>query len=169
MSPRRCTILDGLIKRTGPQARRPLREAISQAIGEPSPVSVPRPAEPARERHCLIVDDSRMIRKFARTILEGLGYKVAEAENGEEALGRCKAAMPDLILLDWNMPVMSGVEFVAALRREQASLKPKVVFCTSNADTAHIRKGIEAGADEYVIKPFDQQTLQAKLQRIGAA
>jgi two-component system chemotaxis response regulator CheY len=142
---------------------------VPSRASEPSPVSVPRPVEPARERHCLIVDDSRMIRKFARTILEGLGYKVAEAENGEEALSRCKAAMPDLILLDWNMPVMSGVEFVSALRREQASLRPKVVFCTSNADTDHIRKGIEAGADEYVIKPFDKETLQAKLQRVGAA
>jgi len=77
--------------------------------------------------------------------------------------------MPDLILLDWNMPVMSGVEFVSALRQEQASLRPKVVFCTSNADSDHIRKGIEAGADEYVIKPFDQPTLQGKLARIGAA
>lgn len=123
----------------------------------------------AREMHCLIVDDSRMIRKVARTILESLGYKVAEAENGEEALARCKAAMPDLILLDWNMPVMSGVEFVSALRRLPVSVRSKVVFCTSNSDTNDIRKGIEAGADEYVIKPFDHATLQAKLQRIGAA
>lgn len=125
--------------------------------------------EPVRPKTCLIVDDSRMIRKFARTIVEGLGYKVTEAENGEEALSRCRAAMPDLILLDWNMPVMSGVEFISALRRLPASPEPKVVFCTSNADTDHIRKGIEAGGDEYVIKPFDQETLQAKLHRIGAA
>lgn len=125
-------------------------------------------AEAARERTCLIVDDSRVIRKVARTILEGLGYVVAEAENGEEALAKCKAAMPDLILLDWNMPIMSGVEFVSALRRLQGDSRPKVVFCTSNSDTVDIRQGIEAGADEYVIKPFDHQTLQAKLQRIGA-
>lgn len=123
----------------------------------------------ARARNCLIVDDSRMIRKVARTILESLGYTVAEAENGEEALAKCKAAMPDLVLVDWNMPVMSGVEFVAALRRLPVSVKPKVVFCTSNSDTDDIRKGIEAGADEYVIKPFDHQTLQAKLRRIDAA
>ena len=110
-----------------------------------------------------------MIRKVARTILESLGYTVAEAENGEEALAKCKAAMPDLVLVDWNMPVMSGVEFVAALRRLPVSVKPKVVFCTSNSDTDDIRKGIEAGADEYVIKPFDHQTLQAKLRRIDAA
>jgi two-component system chemotaxis response regulator CheY len=77
--------------------------------------------------------------------------------------------MPDLILLDWNMPVMSGVEFVSSLRALQVDRRPKVVFCTSNADEKHIRKGIEAGADEYVIKPFDRQILQAKLERIGAA
>ena len=94
---------------------------------------------------------------------------MTEAENGEEALAKCKAAMPDLILLDWNMPVMSGVEFVSALRSLQGHLRPRVVFCTSNSDDENIRKGIEAGADEYLIKPFDQQTLQAKLARIGAA
>lgn len=77
--------------------------------------------------------------------------------------------MPDLIMLDWNMPVMGGMEFVTSLRSMQGDMRPKVVFCTTNSDAADIRKGIEAGADEYVIKPFDQATLQAKLQRIGAA
>jgi two-component system chemotaxis response regulator CheY len=136
-------------------------------VRDPAPEAAP--TEVVGTRQSLIVDDSRMIRKVARGILENLGYGVAEAENGEEALAKCKHAMPDLILLDWNMPVMSGVEFVSALRGLQADRKPKVVFCTSNADADHIRKGIEAGADEYVIKPFDHQTLQAKLQRIGAA
>ncbi|MCT2399625.1 response regulator [Novosphingobium mangrovi (ex Huang et al. 2023)] len=130
------------------------------------PVAV---AEAPRTRRCLLVDDSRVIRKVARRILETLGYEIAEAENGEEALAKCKTAMPDLILLDWNMPVMSGMEFVTALRSMQSEMRPKVVFCTTNSDTAAIRQGIEAGADEYVIKPFDHQTLQAKLQRIGAA
>lgn len=130
---------------------------------------VAAPAEPVGSRSCLLVDDSRVIRKLARRILESLGYDVNEAENGEEALAKCRAAMPDLILLDWNMPVMGGMEFVTALRNMQGDHRPKVVFCTTNSDTADIRKGIEAGADEYVIKPFDQNTLQAKLQRIGAA
>jgi two-component system chemotaxis response regulator CheY len=158
-------MLDGLIKRSQRQAPLPG----SEPHPAPLPRSVAQPAPVARERSCLIVDDSRMIRKVARTILEGLGYKVAEAENGEEALARCKATMPDLILVDWNMPVMSGVEFVSALRGLPVSSEPKVVFCTSNSDTDDIRKGIEAGADEYVIKPFDHETLRAKLQRIGAA
>lgn len=110
-----------------------------------------------------------MIRKVSRSIVESIGYQVNEVENGEEALGRCKAAMPDLILLDWNMPVMSGLEFVAALRGLDGGEAPRVVFCTSNADQFNIHKGFEAGADEYVVKPFNAPTLLAKLQRIGAA
>lgn len=127
------------------------------------------PAAPPRVRRCLLVDDSRVMRKLAHRIISGLGYDVIEAENGEEALARCKAAMPDLILLDWEMPVMSGVQFVAALRRIDGGVGPKVVFCTSKSETPDIYQGIGAGADEYVTKPFDEQTLLAKLQRIGAA
>jgi two-component system chemotaxis response regulator CheY len=77
--------------------------------------------------------------------------------------------MPDLILLDWNMPVMNGIEFISALRRQEGGGRPKVVFCTTENDVAHIREAIEAGADEYVMKPFDHDTLQMKLQLIGAA
>ncbi|MES2046573.1 MAG: response regulator [Pseudomonadota bacterium] len=135
------------------------------------PVAAPPPvaAAPARARYCLLVDDSRVIRKVAHRIIAELGYQVIEAENGEEALARCKASMPDLILLDWEMPVMTGVEFIAALRRIDGGVVPKVVFCTSKAETIDIYQGIGAGADEYVTKPFDQHTLLAKLQRIGAA
>jgi two-component system chemotaxis response regulator CheY len=126
-------------------------------------------AEPVQVRRCLLVDDSRVIRKLARRILEGLGYDVKEAENGEEALTKCRTSMPDLILLDWNMPVMGGMDFVRSLRAMQGDRRPKVVFCTTENDVEHIRTAIEAGADEYVIKPFDQESLHAKLQRIGAA
>lgn len=122
-----------------------------------------------RSRRGLIVDDSRVIRKVSRRILEALGYTVVEAENGEEALSKCVASMPDLILLDWNMPLMGGLEFVTALREMQGAHRPKVVFCTTNSENGDIRKGIEAGADEYVIKPFDHHTLHMKLQGIGAA
>ena len=122
-----------------------------------------------RVRRCLVVDDSRMIRKVARRIVEDMGFEAAEAENGEDALARCKAAMPDLVILDWNMPVMSGLEFVAQLRALPADRVPRVVFCTSNSGVVDIHKGIDAGADEYVIKPFDETTLRAKLRNIGLA
>jgi two-component system chemotaxis response regulator CheY len=118
-------------------------------------------------KHCLIVDDSRVIRKVSRHIVEGLGFEVNEAENGQDALESCHETMPDLVLLDWNMPVMSGIEFIAALRGIEGGSRPKVVFCTAQHDVSHVRDGIAAGADEYVMKPFDHETLQVKLTRVG--
>ncbi|MGI8943541.1 MAG: response regulator [Qipengyuania sp.] len=120
-------------------------------------------------KKCLIVDDSRVIRKVSRHILESLEFDVEEAENGQQALARCDEAMPEVILLDWNMPVMSGIEFITQLRQRDGGDKPKVVFCTTENDVAHIREAISAGADEYVMKPFDHETLQIKLQLIGMA
>lgn len=120
-------------------------------------------------KSCLIVDDSRVIRKVSRHILETLGFSVEEAENGQQGLDQCDAAMPDVILLDWNMPVMTGIEFIAKLRQREGGEKPKVVFCTTENDVAHIREAISAGADEYVMKPFDHETLQIKLQLVGMA
>jgi two-component system, chemotaxis family, chemotaxis protein CheY len=119
--------------------------------------------------NCLVVDDSKVIRKVARHILETLEFAVEEAEDGREALARCTESMPDVVLLDWNMPVMSGMEFLRALRAAPGGDKPKVVFCTTENDIAHIRAAIEAGADEYVMKPFDRETLHSKLQIVGAA
>jgi two-component system, chemotaxis family, chemotaxis protein CheY len=120
-------------------------------------------------KSCLVVDDSKVIRKVARHILETLNFSVDEAEDGREALTRCDASMPDVILLDWNMPVMGGMEFLRALRQSGAPDQPKVVFCTTENDLSHIRAAIEAGADEYVMKPFDRETLHAKLQIVGLA
>lgn len=118
---------------------------------------------------CLIVDDSRVIRRVSRHILETLEFEVEEAENGREGLDACDARMPDVVLLDWNMPVMTGIEFIIQLRQRPGGDKPKVVFCTTENDVAHIREAIEAGADEYVMKPFDHETLQIKLQLVGFA
>ena len=118
---------------------------------------------------CLIVDDSRVIRKVSRHILETLNFDVDEAENGREGLERCNRAMPDVILLDWNMPIMSGIEFVVALRKQPGGDVPKVVFCTTENDVNHIREAISAGANEYIMKPFDHETLQIKLQLVGMA
>jgi two-component system chemotaxis response regulator CheY len=118
---------------------------------------------------CLVVDDSKVIRKVARHILETLNFEVSEAADGKEALDSCMAAVPDVILLDWNMPVMSGMDFLRALRDTALSSRPKVVFCTTENGMAYIRAAIEAGADEYVMKPFDRETLESKLQIVGLA
>lgn len=116
---------------------------------------------------CLVVDDSKVIRKVSRHILETLGFTVDEAENGQLGLDACDKGMPDVILLDWNMPVMTGIEFITHLRKREGGDRPKVVFCTTENDVAHIREAISAGADEYVMKPFDHETLQIKLQLVG--
>ncbi len=118
---------------------------------------------------CLVVDDSKVIRKVARHILETLNFTVTEACDGREALDACLQSAPDVVLLDWNMPVMSGMDFLRALKSSAVAAKPKVVFCTTENGMAYIRAAIEAGADEYVMKPFDRDTLQSKLQIVGVA
>jgi two-component system chemotaxis response regulator CheY len=120
-------------------------------------------------KSCLVVDDSKVIRKVARHILETLDFTVDEAGDGQEALTHCLASPPDVILLDWNMPIMSGIEFLRHLGDVDLPRRPKVVFCTTENGIAHIRAAIEAGADEYVMKPFDRETLESKLQIVGVA
>ena len=116
---------------------------------------------------CLVVDDSKVIRKVARHILETLNFEVREAGDGREALEACLEESPDVVLLDWNMPVMSGMDFLRALKDSGIAEKPKVVFCTTENGMAYIRAAIDAGADEYVMKPFDRETLESKLQIVG--
>ena len=116
---------------------------------------------------CMIVDDSSVIRKVARRILEGLEFQVSEAEDGEQALQLCRGQLPNAILLDWNMPKMDGYEFLRALRRMPGGDGPKVVFCTTENDVAHIARALHAGANEYIMKPFDKDIVEAKFQEVG--
>jgi two-component system chemotaxis response regulator CheY len=118
-------------------------------------------------KHCLVIDDSSVIRKVARRILEGFGFAVSEAADGRQALDECVKTMPDAILLDWNMPVMDGYEFLRALRAMPGGDKPKVVFCTTENDLAHIARAMHAGANEYIMKPFDKEIVEAKFQEVG--
>ena len=116
---------------------------------------------------CLIVDDSSVIRKVARRILEGLEFDIVEAEDGEQALSACRSHLPDAILLDWNMPKMDGYEFLRMLRKLPGGDGPKVVFCTTENDVAHIARALHAGANEYIMKPFDKEIVEAKFQEVG--
>jgi two-component system chemotaxis response regulator CheY len=115
---------------------------------------------------CLVVDDSSVIRKVARRILEGLDFQISEAEDGQRALDAVRQQMPDAILLDWNMPNMDGYEFLRALRLPHGDA-PKVVFCTTENDVAHIARALHAGANEYIMKPFDRDIVEAKFQEVG--
>jgi two-component system, chemotaxis family, chemotaxis protein CheY len=118
-------------------------------------------------KQCLIVDDSRVIRKVARKIVEQLSFAAEEAEDGPAALEICRKAMPDAILLDCNMPNLSGVEFLRALRREAGGDKPVVVYCTIEHDVPHLTEVIGAGANEYLLKPFDRESVQSKFAEVG--
>ena len=116
---------------------------------------------------CLIVDDSSVVRMVARRMLKELRFEAREAVNGREAIDLCRADMPDAILLDWNMPVMSGIDFLRELRREPGGERPVVVFCTTENDVDHISEAIRAGANEYIMKPFDGDILHSKFTEAG--
>ena len=116
---------------------------------------------------CLIVDDSKVLRRITRKMLEELGFTVDEAEDGKVALEKSKVKLADMVLLDWNMPVMNGLEYLIALRQLPGGDQPKVVLCTTETDLANIVKAMEAGANEYIMKPFDRDILESKLVQVG--
>lgn len=118
-------------------------------------------------KSCLIVDDSKVIRMVARKILTDLNFETEEAADGQEAVHQCEKKMPDAILLDWNMPVKNGIEFLRDLRMMPGGENPVVVFCTTENDIEHIQEAIEAGANEYIMKPFDSEIIQAKFTQVG--
>ena len=118
-------------------------------------------------KSCLVVDDSKVIRMVARRILEELGFAVVEAVDGQEAIDRCLEAMPDAVLLDWNMPVKSGIDFLRELRAAPDGDEPVVVFCTTENDMSHIQRAMQAGADEYIMKPFDSEIIESKFKQVG--
>ena len=117
--------------------------------------------------HCLVVDDSRVVRKAARRLLEGFGFTVQEAEDGQQALLACRERLPDLVLLDWNMPVMDGITFLHAARAEYGTEKPLVMLCTTENTPEKILEALDKGAQEYVMKPFDAEILSGKLEQLG--
>lgn len=116
---------------------------------------------------CLVVDDSRVVRKAARRVLEGFGFTVREAADGQEALTACRDALPDFVLLDWNMPVLDGIGFLRAARAEHGDEKPLVMLCTTENTQDKILQALEAGAQEYVMKPFDAEIIGGKLLQLG--
>lgn len=117
--------------------------------------------------NALVVDDSPVIRKVARRILEKMSFDVREANDGQAAIETCTGAMPDLILLDWNMPVLDGFGFLRELRRMPGGTGPIVVLCTTENDVAHLARAKHAGASAFLLKPFDLAVVQAKCREVG--
>ena len=116
---------------------------------------------------CLIVDDSRVIRRMAADILKSRGLRPAEAENGLKAVEFCRGTVPDMVLLDWNMPEMDGITCLRQLRAMNLEPRPFVVMCTTESGMPKICEALEAGADEYIMKPYDQGVLLDKLAQLG--
>jgi two-component system chemotaxis response regulator CheY len=116
---------------------------------------------------CLIVDDSKVIRAVTRKIMQELSFETSEAGDGREALDECTRQMPDAILLDWNMPNLDGLQFLDMLRKMEGGERPIVVFCTSENSIAKISSALKSGANEYIMKPFDSEIIQSKLQQVG--
>jgi two-component system, chemotaxis family, chemotaxis protein CheY len=115
----------------------------------------------------LVVDDSPVIRKVARRIFEKMSFVVREASDGQAALDTCASDMPDLILLDWNMPVLDGFGFLRELRKMAHGSQPVVMLCTTENDVAHLARAKHAGASAFLMKPFDLAIVQAKCRDIG--
>ncbi len=120
-------------------------------------------------KQVMVVDDSAVIRKVARRILEGLHFRTSEAEDGLNALAQCERAMPDVILLDWNMPELDGVGFLRALRKLPNGDEPTVVYCMAENEVGQIARALHAGANDYMLKPFDYQLMKSKFQEMGLA
>ena len=116
---------------------------------------------------CLIVDDSRVVRQIARRMLENAGLRVVEAADGLEGLDACRNCRPDYLLLDWNMPRMDGMECLKAIRREFGIELPRVILCTTENEPDRIIAAIEAGAQEFIMKPFDAEILIGKINDVA--
>jgi two-component system chemotaxis response regulator CheY len=118
-------------------------------------------------KHCLVVEDSRVMRTVARRIFEELKFDIGEAEEGMAALRAVRDKMPDVIFLDWNLPSMPGLEFIKSVRGQQNGAHPVILFATTENDANEIAQAITAGADDYVMKPYDRASLRAKLVELG--
>ncbi len=115
----------------------------------------------------MVVDDSKIVRKVTKNILEAIGYQVVEAEDGKQALEVFASEKPDLIMLDWHMPIMNGMEFLLELRKDDNGKKATVIFCTTETELNNIHQALLNGADEYVMKPFDETMIRGKLEQLG--
>ncbi len=118
-------------------------------------------------KHCLVVDDSRVIRKVACSILQKHDFETGEAEDGMTALAACRARMPELILLDWSIPNSNVMEFLRTLRRERGGSQPVVVYCTTENDVERIHEAMMAGANDYMLKPYDRASVAETLTQVG--
>jgi two-component system chemotaxis response regulator CheY len=114
----------------------------------------------------LIVDDSSVVRKFIKNLFLELGFEVTDAEDGQAALEKFKLKIPDVIMLDWNMPGMNGMQFLVELRKQENGKEPVVIFCTTENEPHKIAQAMADGANGFITKPFDVGDIRTKLQQL---
>lgn len=119
--------------------------------------------------HALVIDDSRAMRKILGRILTDIGFEVREAENGSAALDVLAdgGPAPELALVDWNMPVMNGFEFVCKVREDKRYDELRLMMVTTETGETEVSKALDAGANEYVMKPFTKDVIVEKLRLMG--
>ncbi len=116
----------------------------------------------------LVVDDSKAIRVILGKMLRGFGFEIFEACNGVDALERLgEIGEPDLMCVDWNMPVMDGLELIRAVRRERSFREVSLMMVTTEAEHSQMVRALAAGANEYVMKPFTAEVIHDKLELLG--
>ncbi len=117
----------------------------------------------------LVVDDMSTMRRIVKNVLKQIGYSdIVEAENGEEALKKLKGGGVGLVVSDWNMPVMSGIDLLRAIRADPELKDIPVLMVTAEAQKENIIEAVQAGVSNYVVKPFTADALLEKLQKIFA-
>lgn len=113
---------------------------------------------------CLVADDSKVIRMILSKIMNNMKYDVIEAEDGEEVVELCETKEPDLIIMDTKLPILDGIDAMYKIREMQKIKQPKIIFCSSITDPQKIREALDGGADDYIMKPFDEEIILSKLE-----
>ena len=115
---------------------------------------------------CLIADDSKIMRMLLSKIMENFGYRVLEAENGEDLIEQCAQEMPDLIVSDWELPLIDGVDVLLKIRSTTKIKQPIFIFCSQLKNPTLISQALTAGADDFIMRPFDEDIIASKLKII---
>lgn len=116
---------------------------------------------------CIIADDSKIMRMLLRKIMENFGFEVSEAEDGEEVLEQCLSERPELIISDWSLPMIDGIDVLYKIRADRKIRQPKFMFCSYVKDAAVIRQALDGGADDFIMRPFDEDIIGSKLAILG--
>ena len=115
---------------------------------------------------CIIADDSKIMRMLLTKIMENFGYIAFEAEDGEDLLEQCAKQMPDLIICDWQLPLIDGIDILHKIRSDKKSSQPVFIFCAHTKDKDIIEQAMNSGADDFIMRPFDEDIVASKLRII---